>query len=247
MFRITFVSEILKGGEMMKKLGLVLILMLVVSGAVMAETVTLDTYAGWNVISLPQVPYEPDPAVAFSQFDMMFTTTLMRFDAPTQANITYDAFATPPTAFGNLLLGDGYSFYNPDAGQVSYDAVLDGVPDAAGTMTDMWISLPGDQNDGVDAGGWHTIGCPFNHDIAIDPNFDFTGSNIQFTDGTTLKGWADAVSAGWVMDSMYYFDGASQSQFAAGFFFNDDDQLRAGKAYTFKTNKDNLAVIIPAY
>ena len=234
----------LKGGEMMRIICLVLGLVFVMGGAAVAETVSYDTYAGWNLVSFPCVPYNPEPSAVLSAFDMMFTGIIQRHDAPTQSAVTYDAFAPAPTEFGNILLGEGYWLYYPDAGSVSYSGVTDGVPDLNGP-TDMWISLPGSADPAIE-GGWHIIGHPFSHDTPIDPNFDWSGSGISFTDGTELKTWSEAVIAGWVGDSAYYTDTTSGVQYTAGYFFNDDDHLRANVGYYVVTMKDNLAMIIPA-
>ena len=233
-----------KGGETMKTLCLMFGLLLVIGGSAMAESVTVDTYANWNLVAAPCVPFNSDPVSLFNGYDLEFTAGLFRFDAPTQGQLPYDAYATPPTAFGNILLGDGYTFYNPDADQIIFDGVNDGVPGVDG-MTDMWISLPGSADPAVE-GGWHCIGHPFNHDTAIDPLGDNTGSGIFFTDGTELKNWSQANAAQWVSDGAQYFDGATQSQPSTGYFFNEDDHFRAGHGYWLYTMKDNLAMIIPA-
>lgn len=229
----------------MRTLVLVLGLLIVACGASMGDSVTVDTYAGWNLVAAPLVPINPAPESVYSQFDLMFTTALLRFDGPTQSQIPYDPWATPPTVFGNVLLGDGYWVGDPDAHKIIYDGVPDGVPDGSGNKTDMWISLPGEQADGQDNGGWHLIGQPFNHDTAIDFG-NLNGENIKFTDGTTMKTWDEAVQANWVADSALFFDGVSQSQKSTGYFFNEDDHFRAGHGYWVQTKKDNLAMIIPA-
>jgi hypothetical protein len=219
----------------MKTLGLVLALVLVVGGACVADTVTLDLFAQWNFISAPLVPFNPDPLSVFS--GLTVSGYLNRWDAPTQSMATYDEI--DPAAFGNVLLGDGYQLYQDAAGSFTYAGVPDGVPDGGGNMTDMWISLPGYQLDGVDEGGWHLIGQPFNHDTS-------GVENLFLTDGTTLKTWEQAVDANWCDDGMQYWDGASQSMLLMSFGLADDDHIRAGKAYWFHTKKDNLALIIPA-
>jgi hypothetical protein len=246
MFTLKSISRISKGGEMMKTFGLVLVMVVLFAGVSVADVCTYDTYPGWNLIAAPLVPFDPAPESVLGTFDLMFTAGLLRFDAPTQAQLAYDPWAMPDTVFGSILLGDGYWLYNPDAGVVSYSGVPDGVPDALGAKTDMWISLPGNQADGVNAGGWHLIGCPFNTDVPIDPNWMLNGEGVLFTDGTTVKNWSEAAAAGWVADSALYFDGAAQAQFSTGYFFNDDDHFRAGKGYWVKTNVDNLAMILPA-
>lgn len=245
MFRSFLKSRLTKkGGETMKTLSLILGLVFLIGGAAMAETVVYDTYAGWNLISFPCVPFNPEPSAVLGNYEMMFSGILQRHDAATQAAVQYDSFAVPPTEFGNVLLGEGYWLYYPEGGTVTYEGVADGVPGINGP-TDMWISLPGNADPNVE-GGWHMIGHPFNHDTPIDPNFDWTGSGVFFTDGTELKTWSEAVTANWVYDSAYYTDAQTGNQYTAGFFFNDDDHLRANVGYYVFTKKDNLAMIIPA-
>lgn len=249
MFRLKSISRSLKGGETMKKtLGLVLALVLVVGGAAVADSVTFDTYAKLNMISAPLVPLNPDATSVFSNFDLVFTTNLSRWDSPSQSMVSYDPWAsTPGGDFGNVLLGDGYWLIDPNQNTYTVTGIPDGVPDGSGQMTDMWISLPGNQYDGKDAGGWNMIGQPFNHDtpISTDPN-NPTGDNIFVTDGTTLLTLGEADAAGWLDGMFSYWDGSTQTMMTAGFFFNDDDSLRPGKGYYIKTKKDNLALIIPA-
>jgi len=247
MFKLNSISKSLKGGETMKTLGLVLALMLVIAGGVMADTVSFDTYSGWNLICAPQVPITPDGASVFANFDLVYTTSLMRFDSPKQSMIAYDPWSDPVGGdFGKVLLGDGY-WVKDDAKHISFEAVPDGVPDSAGNKTDMWISLPG---AGKGDGGWNLIGQPFNHDTAISKTVDVDGNpqgdNIFVTDGNSLLTLKAASDLGWLDGAFQYYDGALQSMLSSGYFYNDDDHLRATHGYWVRTFKDNLALIIPA-
>ena len=236
------IGKLAKGGEKMRTLGLALALLVVGSGMCFADTVTVDLYGGWNFVACPLVPFDPDPYSVFSGIDIDFN--LFRWDAPSQGEVYFE----PDGAFGNILLGEGYYLNNiSNAESFSYNGVPDGVPDGSGTMTDMWISLPGNQLDGTNAGGWHLFGQPFNHDTPTNGAAG-TGDNIWFTDGTTLKTWGEAVEAGWVESSMQYWDPVGQGQLILTYEgWGDDDTLRAGKSYWLRTYKDNLALIIPAY
>ncbi|MGQ9455362.1 MAG: hypothetical protein ACUVRS_10620 [Armatimonadota bacterium] len=225
----------------MRTLGLVVVLLVVGSGVCLAVVTTVDLYEGWNYVACPLVPFDPDPYSVFEGVSIDYN--LFRWDAPSQSEMHFG-----DEGFGNILLGDGYYLNNVDsASGFTYNGVPDGVPDASGTMTDMWISLPGNQLDGADAGGWHLIGHPFNHDTPTNGSLG-NGDNIWFTDGTTLKTWDEAVEAEWVESSMQYFDGVSQGQMTMTYQgWGNDDTLRAGKSYWVRTYKDNLAMIIPAY
>jgi len=237
----------------MKTFGLVLALLTLSVGASMAATATIDFYGEWNMVSAPLVPFVSTPwnglsgsaKGVFDPVDIDFGGSLSRWDASTQGMVGWSMFV--PDAFGNILLGDGYWLYQPGSGSVTYDGVPDGVPDGVGNMTDMWVSLPGGQTDGVDAGGWHIIGTPFNHPICFSKEqMNLLGDNICVTDGSTLKTWGEAVAALWVDDPMVTWDGVTQGNATAGYFFANDEFLRPGKGYWVHTNKDNLALIIPS-
>lgn len=153
-------------------------------------------------------------------------------------NSDYDIWSYPDANFGNVLLGDGYFAYNDTSAihctfTPGTDCVPDGVPDSTGKMTDMWISLP--------HAGWNLIGWPYNTPATIDQD---TGAPIQFTNGSEVKSWADAITAGWLPgDSMQSYE---SSWNYTGFNYSYDDQLTPGKGYYIYTNVDNLAMIITA-
>jgi hypothetical protein len=243
MFKSNKISQISKGGEMMKTLVLVLALMMVVAGASVAATATIDLYSfagGANLVACPLVPFNPDPAVAFGSLGDL-SGMLARFDATTGSDMVYDAQWGPDTTFGNLLLGDGFWLTAGDT-TVTYTGVANGVPDATGAKTDMWISLPGNQYDGLDAGGVHLIGNPYASYV--------DKSLISFTDGTTLKSWNDAAypSEGdaWVTDSIGGFDGATGNSVTISLGFGDREDMEPARGYFVTTLKDNLAMIITA-
>lgn len=244
----------------MKTLLLVLALSLVCCAAFAAtETAQMDVYDNWSFIGLPIVPITssyPNTATIFSGagLDIEYTGLLSKLDAPTGNTLYYEAW-NPGTGDWSMLLGEGY-YCNFPAGTTSnptavvYTGVQDGVPDADGTMTDMWISLPGNQLDGVNAGGWHWISCPFNHPVPFNGDF-WDGAKIKVTDGNTVRTLLDASSVApiWIDEPWTYLDGASQNGLYAGYMTGvyDSDQLEPGKAYAVKTRVDNLALIIPAY
>jgi len=257
-----------KGGETMKTLTLVLALLLV-SGAAFATTTTaqMDVYGhGFSFIGPPIVPITasyPNTGPIFLAAGIDVTTedmegTITRFDAPSQGKIDY----YPEETEWSLLLGEGYMVDYRTAGPaksegrcvpvtVVYTGVLDGVPDADTTMTDMWISLPGNQRDTVSAGGLAWISCPFNHKVSFNTNWDGgddnDGLNIKVTDGNSVYGVSAASS--WVEAQFSYFKGNVQGWENAGYSPDDNDvtYLEPGRAYRVKTFVDNLALIIPAY
>jgi len=230
----------------MKTLVLVLAMVAVLGGMVVADTATYDVYNDWNCISAPLVPYDPDPVSVFS--GVTINGKLSRFDATVQSGVSY--LRADPASFGNVLLGDGY-WLQTNVGEgnsltISFQGIADGVPDSSGNLTDMWISLPGDQYDEADNGGWHLIGQPFNHDTATSINAA-QGDHIFLTDGTYLKTWKQAVTDNWCGNAFIAFDASAQSGYNVGYLRTaSDDTLHAGYGYWFQTKKDNLALIIPS-
>ena len=98
----------------------------------------------------------------------------------------------------------------------------------------MWISLPGDQTDGGSWGGWHIIGTPYDTDVPV--------ANISLTDGTSVKTWTAAVSAGWCDPTMLAYTAAGYTPITAG----TANVMKARRGYWFSTYQDNLALIITA-
>lgn len=276
MFRFTSTStKTMKGGETMKTLGLVIALTMVVGGASIAatETATIDLYSGWNQIACPLVPMNlsvaegdgldyTEPAFALvpfdtggvrmawdnnSVFDSLQNGGMTRVDATTGSQPTY----LVNDNFGKLLLGDGYQLNVTSACTVSYVGVPNGVPDTANKKTDMWISLPGLQNDGVSAGGWHLVGTPYATPLdcyALDTEGNPVWK-IFFTDGTEVVDWQTAADVkGWVGDTMY---GAGPGGQVLVSYLNDPSSggligMQPGKGYWLATKVDNLAMIIIA-
>lgn len=221
----------------MRTLLLVLAMTVVVAGASMAATATIDVYEGWNLIAPPLVPFDPDPASVFADAAYGIDGGLVH-EGP-GGPWYYDEI--DPDAFGKILLGDGYWLLAYEGQSLSYEGLESGVPDSTGKKTDMWISLPGADGNGA----WHMIGCPFAEDIPVDSGAG-VGDNILFTDGTDVKNWDEAVGAGWVDASM-----TTENSFTGGVAvqydgLGTDEFLRAGSGYWIQTYVPNIAMIIPA-
>lgn len=246
--RFTSKSELLRGGEKMKKTwGFVLALLVVCCGAIQADTGTIDVYEGWNYIACPLVPFDPTPYQVLGGetgplLDDLLLGRLNRYDAVTGGTPTYITDET----FGNMLLGDGYQLLATPNTAVTYEGVADGVP-SGGVMTDMWISLPGfkEPTGNLDAGGWHLIGNPFQHDV---PTYHIVGEaavwRVWFTDGIEMKNWFDAVDAFWVSDTFLGYSNGLSSQVT--FLDPDNYTLKTARGYWIETKRDNLAMIIIA-
>lgn len=223
----------------MKTLVLVLAMMFVMSVGCFAVTATIDVYNANALLALPNVPINPDPASVFATSGMDPMYNITRWDPIGGGYCSLDDSG----AYGNMLLGDGFWLVGTEGATITYDAVADGVPDAGGKKTDMWISLPGMGNG---TGGNAIVGVPFAHNVAVDKG-SYTGDHIFFTDGTKLLTWGEACQApyNWVGPTMTYWSGFGYDDV---WFDNTAGpyELEAGKGYWIATNVDNLAMIIPA-
>lgn len=206
-----------------------------ISTSARADTATIVIRPGDNWVAPPLVPFDPDPASVFAA--SIGDCTLIRFDAPTQQEVSYGS-----QEFGNILLGDGYKVFNPTSTTFvnTYEGVPDGVPDGQGNMTAMWVSLPGDQSDGQDSGGMHWVGHPFYHDTFFDA--------VMVTDGTQTKTIQQAVDANWIEGLWNFLDSETQTVRTVGLssLGADDTLLRPTHMYEAVTHIDDLALIIPA-
>jgi len=202
----------------------------------LAATATIVLHPGDNWIAAPLVPLNPAPTEVFA--GCAIDGNLTRFDSSTGLPVLYRA--SDPSAFAGILLGDGYKLRNPTTSDitVTYEGLPDGVPGPDGRMSDMWVSLPGNQSDGLDAGGTTWVGQPFAHDTAV--------AGMLFTNGDRVLNSYDAVEEGWVDPLWTGFDASTQKTFTAGLsqFHPDETWFRVGHMYEIVTHRDNLAIII---
>lgn len=246
MLRFGSKFNLLKGGEKMKTLGFVLVLMVLVASCY-AATATITIYPGWRTISCPIVPFEPKPAGSGGVLQNMtwddYSHQLMKYcntcDPQGFAYYNYNYGDGVDPLFGNMLLGEGYMVYSElgSAVDCTYDGVDSGVPDGDGIMTDMWITLP--------KAGYHMVGVPYDEDIPIDQD---TGVPFSFTDGTTVRDWPSASqyldpdNPQWVDEVGQRWNGSNWV--SAGINYYLEDHWKKGTGYLMVTYVDNLAMII---
>ncbi len=219
---------------MKKAFTFILILVLALGVAASAATYTQEVEPGWNFIAFSGYPADTAIDSTLGNFDFFFDCIFQTMVG--NESTSYDPF-DEMSGLTNVFLGQGYYFYTPEAGTISYEGVADGVPDANGRMTDMWFELP--------KAGWQMLGNPFDHDVYVntDKSEAGEGDHIFFTDGNVLKTWGEAAEAGWVANVMIN----NEKVGTVGYYFNDAAKLEPGYGYYFKTYVDNLVMIIPAY
>ena len=105
--------------------------------------------------------------------------------------------------------------------------------------TNTWISLPGNQYDGVNEGGACWIGNAYRHDTPI--------WECRLTDGLSVLSLEEAVAAGWVDGLWDYLDAETQTVRTVGLasLGADDTWLRTTQMYIVESHLDNLALIVP--
>lgn len=200
--------------------------------AASAEKVNVPLFTGLNMLAAPQAPiYAEAPETVFadaSSNPLSIGFNLTRWDAVNKGYIAYSPFNTAD--YGGVLLGDG-AWYTSDADVVwQYDAAPNGLPDASGVKTDMWISLP--------AAGLALFGNPFNDSI------DWI--SCLMTDGTQTVSVEQAANLGWFDGSCIEWSAQDQGYTTVGTMPWYKQTIDPGHAYWITTAQDNLALIVPA-
>ncbi|MEI6913768.1 MAG: hypothetical protein WCL39_01405 [Armatimonadota bacterium] len=194
------------------------------SAAPVTSTITLGK--GWNMITLPTVPLNPDPLSVLNDLNNLdgIDGNVARWDPITRSMSSYSELGGD---FGNMLIGDGYWVLKTSVGTLNNN--YQGV-DVSG---DHWISLP--------RKGWTLMGYPNNTPANIPVG------NCSVTNGIETKTFDDAVVAGWIADKLQTWDNNTRSMSSVGTDpdFSDDTEIRKGKGYWFQSLIDNLALIIP--
>jgi len=174
--------------------------------------------AGWNLISLPVSPIDPEPSAALADLVDMGNAVAGSLHA-------YDSvvgYLTYPADFASVDLGCGYWLH---LSTVTPGADVE-VPGAVATEC-VQLSL---------ADGWNLIGDPFVLPIPW--------GDCELSDGGSTKSAAEAAAAGWIDGSTYcYVDGSYSIVRCGG--TADDDSLRPWRGYWLLALRPGLSLIVP--
>ena len=171
---------------------------------------------GCNMISTPAIPYDNAPAEVFGEIPI--DGCLSRWDLRSQSDIAYDEW--DPTAFGGVILADGYHLSSTEAGTITFD----GYP--TDEMRSMWI--------GLHKTGAAKIGVPYTSEVPWE--------NVRVTDGRDALAPADATD--WIASTAAGWDNVNQTPTAIG----SNDNLEPWQSYwidSVSNNTDEIALIIP--
>jgi len=169
--------------------------------------------AGWNMMALPLSPEDPSVDVVLA-------------DAAAAGNtLTNNLFLYFPTLgyliypgeFGEMLAGEGCWLY------LDYDC----------TNT-VRGAIPQEPYEVTMGNGWNLIGSP-----SADP---VAWADCQVRSGAETKSLADAVAAGWIEGTAYYYDGGYKLVRPSG---GDDQALRPWRAHWVLTHQAWMTLIIP--
>jgi hypothetical protein len=178
--------------------------------------------AGKNLMAVPAVPLDPDPAAVFGSIPI--DGVLIRWDAATQSSHAYDEW--DPDYFGNVLIGEGYWLTTASGASSSYQGLTDT------DSMDIWISLP--------KAGWNLIGNPF--------SYEYTWGDAKVTDGNETISLAEARDRGWLVSVATWWDASAGSSRDVG--CPDDwcytDLLLPWHGYWVRSNIDKIALILEA-
>jgi len=175
--------------------------------------------AGWSLLSLPLVPFNPDPYSVFSGIDI--DAKLSRWDKPTQSIVVYDEWM--PSGFGDVTVDEGYWLQSASDKTISYQAW-------AGTAASHTISLP--------KAGWSIIGCPF--------LTDRQWADTEVTLGAQTVSLETARNNGWLSSLGYWWDSSTQGLKTLGLpdDWPDSEVVQTWHGYWIQSSVDSLALTL---
>ena len=146
-------------------------------------TKTHTFYKGWNLVSLPLTPSNPSPSAVFDEV----TGTLYLYQWNPNTGTWKRTDKGTLTTVGPT---GGYWLWLPTTTTVSVTGVL----------------VTGDQTKQLGKKGWQMIGVPYQ--VAWGSG---SGGSISVTNGSQAKTLAEAVTAGWIYDTIWAYDTSSKS------------------------------------
>ncbi len=183
------------------------------------QTKSLPTMPGWNILSLPAIPYDPDPTVVFEGHDICNGNLCKNVGAPGMVDfICYNC--SDPSSFGNITTGVGY-WWNCVASPCS-------LPYSGPFITsDLVIDLP--------ALGWYSIGV---NSKSVHVN------QISFTktDTSETKTFGEAANV-WFQDPM--MGKGPSGYYNVGLTVGSSRYLEPTHGYWIYTFVPNLEMTIP--
>jgi PKD repeat protein len=175
---------------------------------------------GWNLTSVPITPADPDPNAVFQDLRTLgniIDYNLYRYSPSTG----YEVY---PLGFADMVLGRGHWLWLTAANPATIVSV-------SGTLSTADVSVPLDQ-------GWSLIGHPFPDPVPL--------AACQVTDGVTTLSFADAVTAGWVDGTLYYWEPTGGYRVANVSGYGHDNSLRPWRGYWISASGPGLQLIVPA-
>lgn len=174
---------------------------------------------GWNLISLPNDPIDPDPAVVFNGIEI--DNNLSRWDPMTTSFVTYDPWA--PSNFGECKVGEGYYLFADGMKTFTYQAY-------SNNASSRDVVLP--------KAGWTLIGHPL-------PQGKLWANTQVTYQGQTVS-LATARDNGWINSVGWWLDSTSQSLQTVGLpdDFPTSEYLWAWYGYWIQSYRDNITLTI---
>jgi len=170
---------------------------------------------GWNLVSVPLEPEDPEASAVFDDLGANNTiaTNLYRYEAGA-------GYAMYPVDFTQVHCGQGY-WLRLDVG---------------GIETVRGIEPRGDKHIAL-SNGWNLIGYPF--------KTAQLWSNCNVTDGAVTKSIQQAEIDGWLQATIYYYDPDTGYGTVTPDGTGDDSYVRPWYGYWMLTYRDGLELIVP--
>ena len=164
------------------------------------------------------VPIEPERAEPFVNLgDDIDPFQLFQYETE------IGGFKIYPFDLGEVGLQTGHGYFTRSTEDVDVDV--------GGSLNKEDVTVP------LDASGWHAIGNPFVESVEID--------SLEFSTGNSSATFAQASENEWIEETLHWWkiDSSHQDSYQP---VTSDSLLEPWKGYWLKTNRDSLALTIPA-